>query len=149
MADECDVRGVRQSRRLDAVDDALRMGGANGGFEAIAECGHLLGAIGAIFFRSLQGGEKAEDERHRLGAGAQAELLRGAVQNGLNLDAVAHQQCADAARAAEFVRGDGHGRDAELAEVDWDFADCLHGVGMDQDCRAAVAEQRRTISAIG
>ena len=49
------------------------------------------------------------------------------------------QECADAARAVEFVGADGHGCDAECAEVDGDFSDGLAGVGVDGDASGVAA----------
>ena len=78
-------------------------------------------------------GEHADGERHRFGAGAEAGLLEAAEELRRELDAMAHDERADAERAVEFVRGEGHRRRAECAEVDGELADDLRGVGVEGD----------------
>ena len=78
----------------------------------------------------------ADGERDGFGAGADAALLEAAEELRLKFDVVAHDERADAERAAEFVGGDGHRGDAKIAEIDRQFAGGLGGVGVQRDCCA-------------
>ena len=52
---------------------------------------------------------------------------------GCRSDVVAHEERADAERAAEFVGGDGHGGGAQVAKVERQFSGCLGGIGVKRD----------------
>ena len=74
--------------------------------------------------------QHADGERDRFGAGPQAGLLEAAEELRRELDAVPHDQRADAERAVEFVGGDAHRGHAQCAKIDRQFADDLGGVGV-------------------
>ncbi len=68
---------------------------------------------------ALEGGQRrghAHRQRHRLGAGPQASLLRSADQQGLERDAVADEQRADALRPMKLVGRRAHQVDAQGAK---------------------------------
>ena len=62
-------------------------------------------------------GAHADGEGDGFGAGADAGLLEAAEELGVSSNVVAHDECADAEWAAEFVGGDGHRGGAQIAEI--------------------------------
>ena len=99
-------------------------------FEIVAQRLHPRGALRQVGRCDFQCFIKSDGERDVLGSRPQTFLLKAAVQLRLELDAVPQHERADAQRAVELVRGDGHRIDAEVAEMDGDFADSLDGVGV-------------------
>ena len=75
----------------------------------------------------------ADDKRDGFRAGTKAGLLEAAEELWLKLDAMPHDQCADAEGSVELVGGDGHRGGAEFAEIDRQLADDLGGIGVQRD----------------
>ena len=73
---------------------------------------------------------EADDRRHVLGARAHALLVAAARDDRLQLDALVDDQRAHAFRAVDLVRRDAHRVHVERAEIDFDLAQRLHGVGV-------------------
>ena len=120
--------------RADDLDRQSDAAGERSRFEVGREAsaharGHSLRFVMPQFERAAH----ADGERDGFGAGANAGLLEAAEELRVKFDVVAHDERADAERAAEFVGGDGHRGDAELAEVDRQFAGDLGGVGVERD----------------
>ena len=96
--------------------------------------------IAHLLFHALDGflhrRRQADAARGVLGARAQAALLAAAVYQRLKRNALLDVQHADAARAAELVRGQGQHVNAHFLHVDRHVADRLHRVRVEPraDC---------------
>ena len=91
--------------------------------------------------RLLHGGRHADDAGHVVGATAPVALLTAAVDDGLDSDALPHDEGADALRAPELVGADGDEGGARCERGHVEPREGLHGVGVDDGGRRPVAYQ--------
>ena len=76
---------------------------------------------------------ETDDVRHILRAGPLARFLAGAMNQRFERDATANEQHADALRGVQLVPGDREQIDAEISNIDGDFAERLGGIGVHED----------------
>ena len=141
-ADEGDVRRVRQALGVGADDD-WRLGQparivrleVGRGVRACARRARAARACHSSSARHMPTARATDSV-----PGRRPACWKPPKSCGCKFDVVAHDERADAERAVEFVGGDGHRGDAELAEVDGQFADGLGGVGVQRDA-AFVADR--------
>ena len=141
LAGQRRARGVGDAAALAADDEDSRRRRHDTGFELVAQSCHALrGVCLADDFR--RSGAEADDAGNVLGAAAPATLLAAALDEGRQIDAVAHDQGADAARSAELVRGNDQRVGAELGEVHRQAPGRLHRVDVQRRRRARAPTRR-------
>jgi len=87
-----------------------------------------------LFLRDGTRLAQADDARNIERAGAHAAFVSAAVNQRHQLHArilAAHIERACAFRTIQFVSGDGHDIEVHFVYVDWNLANCLHRVGME------------------
>ena len=89
--------------------------------------------IATVLVPEIERDSHADGEGNGFGAGANARLLDTAVKEWGELNARAHEECADAEWAAEFVGGDGHGHGTEVFEIQRELAGSLGGISVERD----------------
>ena len=87
----------------------------------------------AMGLPEFERGAEADGEGDGFCAGAVPACWKPPKSWGSNLDVAADDEGADANRAAELVRGDGHCGGAEFAEAERKLAGGLGGVGVERD----------------
>lgn len=128
---ETDVGGVRDALGVESIDLATGPDAREGVLEFVAQLLDAL-CVGVEFFEGVFGGmSHGGDGSGVFGAGAATVLLSASVEAGCEWDPVFEVEKSDAFWALEFVSGSGGGVDG--AEIDWQFADGLDGVGVAED----------------
>src|SRR5579863_61483 len=131
-----DVQVAGQAMLHGAVDVDLVEFAHDAVAETIAETAQLLGLAGHFFGRDGASFAQADNAGDIQRSGAHAALMAAAIDNGGNLNAgifSADVQRADALGPVHFVAGDRHEVDIHLVHIDWNLADGLGGVGVEDD----------------
>ena len=102
------------------------------GLEGVAEGGGFpVGAGGVLAAHDFGGGSEGDDGGDVLGAGAAAAFLAAAAEEGVEAEALAEVEGADALGGVELVAAEGEEVNGDFPDVDGHFADGLDGVGVD------------------
>lgn len=127
---EAEVAGVGEAG-IGAV--AMDLGqGEEGVFETVSEAGGGFGLGGESLLEEGGGGTEGGDAGDVFRAGAAAIFVAAAKLEGMERDALADEEGADAFGGAHFVAAEGVEIDAELAQGDGEAAGDLDAVGVEE-----------------
>ena len=130
-AAEGDVEIVGEAVLLAAVDEDIGDAREDAVTQPLAQGTDAAGALAMPLGREIQGDGGADDAGDVFGAGALLHLLAAAVQERLKGRGAAQEEDAAALGAAELVRGEAEGIDAERVDIEFEPARRLDGVGME------------------
>src|SRR5437867_7634059 len=142
-AGDRDVRDVRSTLPLPAVDHRVRDDRQQPALQFVAQLTQPRAQRPLLLGGKPGGHAESDDARDVLGPRANAELLPAAMDDRLDRLAVTHDQRTDALGSADLVAGDGQERAIDVAERDWNLAERLDGVGMEQDAGVATSTGER------
>ncbi len=123
-----------------AIDIHLVKAAHDAVFQTVSQARHFAGFLRHLFVRDVARLAEADDARNIERSGAHAALVPAAVNLRHQLHPrilAAHIQRARAFRSIQLVPGDGRDVDVHLVDVDWNLADRLHGVGVEDDAAFA------------